>query len=192
MGMISLYKQVLDPSFRKPFGNVTRWFNTVVNQPNFKAVSGAVELCTKMAEFDQRNSPSSQERETTRRKRKKRHQNRRQRSLRKRRKKRRLSLRNPLPPLRRSPIPSRKCPREPLTSRSGRGFIRTTMSQSLLPGSGSTLTMKTTPSGGEITNTMTSSPWCSCHVISSVECSSVWTNSTRMLSHLFVCLERTT
>merc|ERR1712051_697506 len=50
--MISLYKQVLDPSFRKPFGNVTRWFNTVVNQPNFKAVSGAVELCTKMAEFD--------------------------------------------------------------------------------------------------------------------------------------------
>merc|ERR1711983_558752 len=50
--MLSLYKQVLDPSFRKPFGNVTRWFNTVVNQPNFKAVSGAVELCTKMAEFD--------------------------------------------------------------------------------------------------------------------------------------------
>merc|ERR1712020_772399 len=49
---LSLYKQVLDPSFRKPFGNVTRWFNTVVNQPNFKAVSGAVELCTKMAEFD--------------------------------------------------------------------------------------------------------------------------------------------
>merc|ERR1712025_1310609 len=50
--MLSLYKQVLDASFRKPFGNVTRWFNTVVNQPNFKAVSGAVELCTKMAEFD--------------------------------------------------------------------------------------------------------------------------------------------
>merc|ERR1711884_939569 len=50
--MISLYKQVLDPAFRKPFGNVTRWFTTVVNQPNFKAVSGAVELCTKMAEFD--------------------------------------------------------------------------------------------------------------------------------------------
>merc|ERR1711953_410026 len=31
---------------------VTRWFNTIVNQPNFKAVSGAVELCKKMAEFD--------------------------------------------------------------------------------------------------------------------------------------------
>merc|ERR1712179_666659 len=50
--MLTLYKQVLDPNFRKPFGNVTRWFNTVVNQPNFKAVSGVVELCTKMAEFD--------------------------------------------------------------------------------------------------------------------------------------------
>jgi len=50
--MLSLYKQVLDPSFRKSFANVTRWFNTIVNQPNFKAVSGAVELCKKMAEFD--------------------------------------------------------------------------------------------------------------------------------------------
>merc|ERR1711933_606013 len=50
--MISLYKQVLDPAFRKPYGNVSRWFNTVVNQPNAKAVLGQVELCTKMAEFD--------------------------------------------------------------------------------------------------------------------------------------------
>merc|ERR1739848_564596 len=50
--MISLYKQVLDPAFRKPFDNVTRWFNTVVNQPNAKAVLGQVDLCTKMAEFD--------------------------------------------------------------------------------------------------------------------------------------------
>merc|ERR1712062_708188 len=31
--MLSLYKQVLDPAFRKPFVNVTRWFTTVVNQP---------------------------------------------------------------------------------------------------------------------------------------------------------------
>merc|ERR1712117_115677 len=50
--MLSLYKSVLDPAFRKPFGNVTRWFTTVVNQPNAKAVIGKVELCTKMAEFD--------------------------------------------------------------------------------------------------------------------------------------------
>merc|ERR1712114_65751 len=50
--MISLYTQVLDAEFRKPFVNVTRWFNTVVNQPNAKAVIGQVNLCTKMAEFD--------------------------------------------------------------------------------------------------------------------------------------------
>merc|ERR1712176_433963 len=50
--MLSLYTQVLDPEFRKPFVNVTRWFNTVVNQPNAKAVVGQVNLCTKMAEFD--------------------------------------------------------------------------------------------------------------------------------------------
>jgi elongation factor 1-gamma len=50
--MLNLYKLVLDPAFRKPFVNVTRWFNTVVNQPNAKAVLGAVVLCTKMAEFD--------------------------------------------------------------------------------------------------------------------------------------------
>jgi len=50
--LLSLYKQVLEPAFRKPFTNVTRWFTTIVNQPNVKAVLGAVALCTKMAEFD--------------------------------------------------------------------------------------------------------------------------------------------
>merc|ERR1711878_253802 len=50
--MLSLYKQVLDPAFRKPFVNVTRWFTTVVNQPNVKAVLGQVNLCAKMTEFD--------------------------------------------------------------------------------------------------------------------------------------------
>merc|ERR1711874_399985 len=50
--MLSLYKQVPEPAFRKPFVNVTRWFTTVVNQPNVKAVLGQVNLCAKMAEFD--------------------------------------------------------------------------------------------------------------------------------------------
>merc|ERR1711997_127283 len=50
--MLSLYKQVLEPAFRKPFVNVNRWFTTVVNQPNVKAVLGEVTLCAKMAEFD--------------------------------------------------------------------------------------------------------------------------------------------
>jgi len=50
--MLALYKQVLDSDFRKPFMNVTRWFTTVVNQPNVLAVLGQVVLCSKMAEFD--------------------------------------------------------------------------------------------------------------------------------------------
>merc|ERR1712018_727499 len=50
--MLSLYKQVLEPAFRKPFVNMTRWFTTVVNQPKVKEVLGQVTLCAKMAEFD--------------------------------------------------------------------------------------------------------------------------------------------
>merc|ERR1711915_929395 len=50
--LLNLYKHVLDPSFRKPFLNVTRWFTTVINQPNAKAVIGNFTLCSKMAEFD--------------------------------------------------------------------------------------------------------------------------------------------
>jgi len=50
--LLNLYKHVLDSAFRKPFLNVTRWFTTVINQPNAKAVLGDFTLCTKMAEFD--------------------------------------------------------------------------------------------------------------------------------------------
>lgn len=50
--LLSLYKQVLDPAFRGSYGNVNRWFTTVVNQANVKAVLGEVVLCTKQAEFD--------------------------------------------------------------------------------------------------------------------------------------------
>ncbi|XP_061690285.1 elongation factor 1-gamma isoform X1 [Syngnathoides biaculeatus] len=50
--MLWLYKQVLEPSFRQPYPNVTRWFVTCVNQPQFKTVLGEVKLCEKMAQFD--------------------------------------------------------------------------------------------------------------------------------------------
>merc|ERR1719491_1176836 len=50
--LLSLYKQVLEPSLRADFGNVTRWFTTVVNQPHCKAVLGATTLCAKEAQFD--------------------------------------------------------------------------------------------------------------------------------------------
>ncbi|XP_023653286.1 elongation factor 1-gamma [Paramormyrops kingsleyae] len=50
--LLWLYKQVLEPSFRQPFANVTRWFVTCINQRQFKAVLGEVKLCDKMAQFD--------------------------------------------------------------------------------------------------------------------------------------------
>lgn len=43
-----LYEVVLDGPFRKQFINVNRWFTTVVNQPEFKAVAGEIKLCEKM------------------------------------------------------------------------------------------------------------------------------------------------
>ncbi|XP_017767879.1 PREDICTED: elongation factor 1-gamma [Nicrophorus vespilloides] len=50
--MLYVYTKVLDPEFRKPFIHVTRWFTTVVNQPQFKAVAGETKLCDKVAEVD--------------------------------------------------------------------------------------------------------------------------------------------
>lgn len=47
------FLQVLDPEFRKPFTHTNRWFTTMINQPNVKAVIGSdYKLCTKMAQFD--------------------------------------------------------------------------------------------------------------------------------------------
>ncbi|CAG0888836.1 unnamed protein product [Darwinula stevensoni] len=50
--LLHLYTHVLDPKFRESFKNVTRWFTTMVNQPQVKKVIGEVTLCQKMAEFD--------------------------------------------------------------------------------------------------------------------------------------------
>jgi|ERR1712002_299462 len=50
--LLALYKQVLDPNFRKDYVNLNRWFVTFVNQPEVKAVIGEVQLCEKMAQFD--------------------------------------------------------------------------------------------------------------------------------------------
>ncbi|GKY91104.1 elongation factor 1-gamma [Mayamaea pseudoterrestris] len=41
------FKLVCDKNFIKPFGNVMRWFNTCVNQPEFVQVVGKVTLCKK-------------------------------------------------------------------------------------------------------------------------------------------------
>jgi len=38
-------KLVCDKAYLKPFGNVVRWFQTCVNQPNFKSVIGETVMC---------------------------------------------------------------------------------------------------------------------------------------------------
>jgi len=43
-----LYELVLDSAFRKQFINTNRWYTTIVNQPEVKAVVGEVVLCEKM------------------------------------------------------------------------------------------------------------------------------------------------
>lgn len=50
--LLHLYQYVLDPNFRKPYQNANRWFTTIINQPQVKAVIGDFKLCEKMAEFD--------------------------------------------------------------------------------------------------------------------------------------------
>ncbi|XP_060531925.1 elongation factor 1-gamma isoform X2 [Cylas formicarius] len=48
--LLNPYKFVLDPDYRKQFVNVNRWFNTLINQSQFKAVLGNVILCDKVAQ----------------------------------------------------------------------------------------------------------------------------------------------
>jgi elongation factor 1-gamma len=47
--LLQLYQLVLDPAFRKEFVNTNRWFVTIVNQPEVKAVLGEVKLADKAA-----------------------------------------------------------------------------------------------------------------------------------------------
>jgi len=47
VSLLPLYQYVLEPSVRSPYGNVNRWFTTLVNQPQFKKVLGDVKLCDK-------------------------------------------------------------------------------------------------------------------------------------------------
>lgn len=50
--LLLAYEHVADEQWRKPFANVNRWFQTVVNQANFKKVSGEVKLAVKAIEYD--------------------------------------------------------------------------------------------------------------------------------------------
>merc|ERR1711992_285176 len=50
--MLHLYQHVMDPNFRKEFGNTNRWFSTIINQPEVRKIIGDFKLCEKMAQFD--------------------------------------------------------------------------------------------------------------------------------------------
>lgn len=50
--LLNLYEHVLEPAARAPFANVNRWFGTILNQPQVKAVVKSFNLCTKAAQFD--------------------------------------------------------------------------------------------------------------------------------------------
>jgi elongation factor 1-gamma len=50
--LIQLFEKVADPAFRKPFFAVNRWFNTILNQSQTKAVVKSFTFCEKEAAFD--------------------------------------------------------------------------------------------------------------------------------------------
>merc|ERR1712110_782695 len=50
--MKMLFENVLEPGFRKPYGNTVRWYTTIMNQPAVVGVSGAPKMAEKMAQFD--------------------------------------------------------------------------------------------------------------------------------------------
>ncbi|XP_015179926.1 PREDICTED: elongation factor 1-gamma [Polistes dominula] len=52
MTLLHLYQYVLEPNLRKPYQNVNRWFQTVINQPESVAVIGAFKLAEKAIEFN--------------------------------------------------------------------------------------------------------------------------------------------
>jgi elongation factor 1-gamma len=59
--LLQFYSLVLDPPFRQPYLNVNRWFETCVNQPQFKAVIGEFRFCEKMAVYE---PPKASKKET--------------------------------------------------------------------------------------------------------------------------------
>lgn len=50
--LLHLYQYVLDASTRKPYTNLNRWFNTILNQKQVKAVVKSFKLCEKALVFD--------------------------------------------------------------------------------------------------------------------------------------------
>ncbi|KAH9426785.1 Translation elongation factor [Dermatophagoides pteronyssinus] len=52
--LLPLYRYVLEPSIRDQYGNVNRYFMTLINQKQFVDVIGKVELCTAVKQVSQK------------------------------------------------------------------------------------------------------------------------------------------
>ncbi|GAB0099143.1 Elongation factor 1-gamma [Sergentomyia squamirostris] len=50
--LIQAFEKVLDVNLKKRFPSVTRWYNTILNQPQVKAVVPKFEFCSKQLEYD--------------------------------------------------------------------------------------------------------------------------------------------
>ncbi|XP_030369914.1 elongation factor 1-gamma [Scaptodrosophila lebanonensis] len=50
--LLHLYEYVLEPSVRSAFGNLNRWFVTILNQPQVQAVVKDFKICEKALVFD--------------------------------------------------------------------------------------------------------------------------------------------
>jgi len=54
MTLLHLYQYILDPELRKPYQNVNRWFQTIINQPESIVVLGAFKLADKSLVYQPR------------------------------------------------------------------------------------------------------------------------------------------
>merc|ERR1712213_193962 len=185
--------QVLEPAFRKPFVNVTRWFTTVVNQPKVKEVLGQVTLCAKMAEFDAKKFAEFSGKGDGKKEKKEKAPKQEQKKPEKKKeeKKKEAEPEADIPAEPKKADPFEKMPKGTFDLEEWKRFYSNNDEPESVKWFWEHLTMKTTPSGEEITNTMMNSPWSSCPVTSSVECSRGWTNLTKMLLLQYVCLDRT-
>ncbi|XP_015511533.1 elongation factor 1-gamma [Neodiprion pinetum] len=68
--LLHLYQYILEPSLRKPYQNVNRWFQTVIYQPESINVIGAFKLADKTLEYDPKKFADVQEKSSAKKEKK--------------------------------------------------------------------------------------------------------------------------
>ncbi|KAI9138458.1 glutathione S-transferase, partial [Paraphysoderma sedebokerense] len=61
MAFFNAFKLVFDADYRKKYVNLTRWFNTCINQPHFKSVIGEFKMCEQQLKFDAKKQAAGKE-----------------------------------------------------------------------------------------------------------------------------------